>query len=43
MGLRDKMRRLERAAEGEVVVYMCEECSEEFRARLGVTSRQLAV
>jgi hypothetical protein len=36
MGLRDKMRRLERAAEGEITILVCQECGEEFVAREGV-------
>jgi hypothetical protein len=36
VGLRDKMRRLERAAEEETALVVCEECGEEFRVRQGV-------
>jgi hypothetical protein len=36
MSLRDKIRRLERAAEGEVAVLVCQECGEELRVRDGV-------
>lgn len=31
MGLRDKLRRLERRSEGETVTLLCQECGEEFR------------
>jgi hypothetical protein len=31
MGLRDKLRRLERRSEGETVTLVCQECGEEFR------------
>jgi hypothetical protein len=36
MGLKDKLRRLERAAEGEFMTLVCQECGEEFIAREGV-------
>jgi hypothetical protein len=36
MGLRDKMRRLQRATEGEFTTLVCRECGEEFVARDGV-------
>jgi hypothetical protein len=36
MGLKDKMRRLQRAAEGEFTTLVCQECGEEFVVREGV-------
>jgi hypothetical protein len=36
VGLRDKISRLKRAAEGEVAVWVCEECGEELRVREGI-------
>jgi hypothetical protein len=36
MGLKDKMRRLERAAERETATLVCQECGEEFRVRHGI-------
>jgi hypothetical protein len=36
MGIRDRFRRLERSAEGEVTTLVCQECGEEFVVRAGV-------
>jgi hypothetical protein len=36
VGLRDKMRRLERASGGEVAVLVCLDCGEELRVRDGI-------
>ena len=36
MGLRDRLRHLERAAEGEITTLVCQECGEEFRVREGI-------
>jgi hypothetical protein len=36
MGLRDRLRRLESSAEGEIATLVCQECGEEFRVRQGV-------
>jgi hypothetical protein len=33
LGLRDKLRRLERAAEGEPTTLVCQECGEQFALR----------
>jgi hypothetical protein len=36
MGLRDRLRHLERAAEGEAPLVVCLECGEEVRIRSGI-------
>jgi hypothetical protein len=36
VGIRDRLRRLEAAAEGETVVARCEGCGEEMRIREGI-------
>jgi hypothetical protein len=36
MGLRDKLKRLERRSEGETLVARCEVCGEEMRIRGGI-------
>ena len=36
MGLRDKLRRLERRSEAETVLARCEACGEEMRVREGI-------
>jgi hypothetical protein len=36
MGLRDKLRRLERRSEGETLLARCEACGEEMRVRDGI-------
>ena len=36
MGLRDRLRKLEHSAEGEITTLVCQECGEEFRVRQGV-------
>lgn len=36
MGFKDRLRRLERSAEGETVTLVCQECGEEFKTRLSV-------
>jgi hypothetical protein len=36
MGIRDRLRRLERSAEGEITTLRCRECGEEFVVRDGI-------
>jgi hypothetical protein len=36
MGIRDRLRRLEHSAEGEIATLVCQECGEEFRVRAGI-------
>jgi hypothetical protein len=36
MGLRDRLRRLESSAEGEIATLVCQVCSEEFVVRDGI-------
>jgi hypothetical protein len=36
MGLRDRLRRLEHSAEGEIATLVCQECGEEQRERQGI-------
>jgi hypothetical protein len=36
MGIRDRLRRLESSAEGEMETLVCQECGEEFRVQAGI-------
>lgn len=36
MGIRDRLRRLEHSAEGEIATLVCQECGEELRVRDGI-------
>jgi hypothetical protein len=36
MGIRDRLRRLERGAEDEITTLVCQECGQEFRVQAGI-------